>query len=401
MLDLTPPPTLRDVAERAGVSVSTVNRVLADSPLAGAASREKVRTAIAELGYVAPEARPSNPTIADVAARADVSITTVSRVMSDTGQVQRATREKVLAAIAELDFVANGHARALNRGGQGQVAVLSSSMLGPAFVGIAQGIESVVSPLGHQFVVHTTGNDPADEVAHVASLREQRARAVVFIGGVTDDEAYRERMAAHARSLATVDCRLVLCGRPPVPGLGIPAVDYDNAGGVRSLTEDLLTQGHTRIAFIGGRQDQTTVQARLGGYREAMTAAGREPIWIGTTDWEAEDGADATRRLLDQHPDVTALVGVRDLVAVGALRELRRQGLSVPEDISVTGFDDLPLTGDLTPPLTTVRTPMRRLGEAVARYALAREITEGETTRLQVEIMRRGSTAQRRAPEER
>lgn len=393
MLELTPPPTLRDVAERAGVSVSTVNRVLAGSPLAGTASRRKVELAIAELGFVPKQARPSNPTISDVAALAGVSVTTVSRVMSDSGQVHRETRERVLAAVRELDFVANGHARALNRSGGGQVAVLSASMLGPAFVGIAQGVESTVSPLGHQLVVHTTGDDPAHEAAHVASLREQRARAVVFIGGVVEDDDYYERMRGYARSLATVDCRIVLCGRPAVPGVDAPVVDYDNTNGTQSLTQHLVDLGHTRIAFVGGRANQSTVLARRRGYEAAMSEAGLKPIVIHTTEWDLDDGVEGTARLLETELGVTAIVAVRDHVAVGALRELRRRGIRVPDDVSITGFDDLPLAADLTPPLTTVRTQMQRIGETVAGYALAREADASAHVVLPVEILLRGSAA--------
>ena len=392
MLELTPPPTLRDVAERAGVSVSTVNRVLTGSPLAGARSRARVEAAIEELGYVGQAERSGNTTITDVAERAGVSITTVSRVMSDTGQVQQSTKEKVLSAIAELDFVANGHARALNRSGSGQVAVLSPSMLGPAFVGIAQGVESVVSPLGHQLVVHTTGNDVESEAAHIATLREQRARAVIFIGGVVDDNGYRARMAEYARSLATVDCRLVLCGRPPVAGVPAAVVDYDNTGGVRTLTEHLIQGGHTRIVFMGGTPEQSTVIARRRGYREAMAAAGLSTLELDSPDWEADDGVVLTDRLWDARDDVTAIVAVRDHVAVGALRVLRRRGLRVPDDVAVTGFDDLPLAADLTPPLSTVRTPMQLIGETVAGFALGREVDTSAHVVLPVEVLLRGSS---------
>lgn len=394
MLDTTPPPTLRDVAERAGVSVSTVNRVLADSTSAGAGSRRRVRDAIAELGYVEPAARPAHATIADVAARAGVSITTVSRVLTESGQVNDRTQRKVLAAMADLDYVANGHARALNLPGRGQVAVISASMLGPAFVGIAEGIESVVSVHGHQFVVHTAGDDGASESAHVETLRGQRAQAVVFLGGVVDDDAYRERIAGYARSLGSVGTRLVLCARPAVPGLAdVASVDYDNADGTRRLTEHLLGLGHTEIAFVGGRAEQSTRLARWRGYHDAMVAAGLPDRDVPTPDWEIEDGVRGVIELWAERP-VTAIVAARDLVAVGAIRELRQRGLAVPDQVSVVGFDDLPLTGDLSPSLTTARTPMREIGQAVATFAIGRATLDVDLhQRLPVELVLRESTA--------
>lgn len=392
MMELTPPATLRDVAARAGVSITTVERVLANSALVSTASRRKVREAIAELDYV-PQVKHKNPTISDVAAHAGVSIATVSRVMSRSGQVREDTRERVEAALQELQYVPNAHARALSRAGTGQVAVLSASMLGASFTGIAQSIESVVAPLGHQFVVHTTGGDPDIEEAHIESLREQRSRAVVVIGGANDDEDYRARMAGYAKSLDSVGCRLILCGRPPIPELpGVPSVDYDNALGTRTLTQQLIEQGHTRIAYVSGGPE-TTRRSRLAGYLEAMKAAGLPPVQAGGADWEIEDGAAAAGQLLQTSRPPTAIVASRDLVAVGAIRELRARGRRVPEEVSVTGFDDLPLTADLDPPLTTVRPQAELIGETVARLALAREIDPGTAVTLPVEIITRGSTA--------
>src|SRR5690625_1437482 len=396
MLELTPPPTLRDVADHAGVSVTTVERVLADSPLVGEASRAKVQQAITVLGYE-PDVRKGSTTIEDVAARAGVSIATVSRVMSNSAQVKESTRKKVQAALEELEYVPNAHARALSRAGSGQVAVLSASMLGAAFTGIAQSIESVVARLGHQFVVHTTGGDNQVEAAHIDSLREQRSRAVVVIGGANNDADYQARMSTYAQQLESVGCRLILCGRPPVPSLPqVPSVDYDNAQGVRGLTEHLIELGHEQIAFIAGGPE-TTRRARRAGYREAMAAAALEPIEVGDQAWEVTDGMAAARELLDRPQPVTAIVAARDLVAVGAIRELRARGLQVPRDVSVTGFDDLPLPEDLDPPLTTVRPKAKLIGEAVARLALARQVEPGSAVSLPVELVLRSSTAVPRA----
>lgn len=392
MVELRPPATLRDVAAHAGVSITTVERALADSPLVSAASRRKIREAVAELDYM-PDVRRDTPTIEDVAKHAGVSIATVSRVLTRSGQVRASTRERVEAALAALQYVPNAHARALSRIGQGQVAVLSASMLGASFTGIAQSIESVVAPLGHQFVVHTTGGDADLEAAHIESLREQRSRAVVVIGGANDDDDYRARMGGYAQLLDSVGCRLILCGRPPVAGLpDVPSVDYDNALGIRSLTERLIELGHRRVAFISGGPE-TTRNARLAGYLQAMDAAGLDAVQAGGSSWEIEDGMAAAAQLLDGPHPVTAIVASRDLAAVGAIREIRARGLRVPDDVSVTGFDDLPLTADLDPPLTTVRPMAEMIGETVARLVLAREVEPGTAVTLPVEIVLRASIA--------
>lgn len=392
MIEPTPPPSLREVANYAGVSVSTVERVLSDSPLAGAASKRKVREAIEALGYVPPATR-RNPTIANVAERAGVSIATVSRVIGDSGQVQDHTRQRVLAAMAELGFVANAHARALNRSGSGQVAVLSATMLGSSFVGIAQGIESVASKHGHQFVVHTTGGNDENEAAHLASLMEQRSRAVILIGGANNSEQYRDRMAEYARQLDSVGCRLIVCGRPAVVGLpSVPSVDYDNRGGIQSLTEHLVELGHTRIAFVAGGPP-TTRTARHAGYAAAMEAAGLPEIYVDPGDWEVEAGERAVSEIWSEHGGVTAIVASRDLLAVGVIRELRRRGIAVPEQVSVTGFDDMPLTEDLTPSLTTVRPRSTEIGETVAGLALARDVADNTSVVVPVEVLYRSSTA--------
>ncbi|MEN1890363.1 LacI family DNA-binding transcriptional regulator [Streptomyces mirabilis] len=352
-------------------------------------------------------------TIREVAERAGVSMATVSRVLSGNHPVPASTRARVLRAARDLDYVANAHARALVGGGRKMVAVVLRQVTSPFYAQVAEGVEAEAAARGWLCLVGTTGGDPGRELEFVQLMREEGARLVILVGGVVEDDAYRERVAHYAQALASAGARLVLCGRPaPDPDIPALVVEFDNEAGARAITGHLLSAGHRRIVFLGGLPGNTALDARVAGYRAALAEHGLGPEAAhvvdcglgraaghramtellkaggdpGPGDTATPDTATSGTAILDTAtrdaadpgtatPDTaparfTAVFAGDDMVAAGALRAIADAGLRVPQDISVVGYNDIPLAEDFNPPLTTVRTPAEELGRAAVRIAL-------------------------------
>ncbi|WP_328535766.1 LacI family DNA-binding transcriptional regulator [Streptomyces sp. NBC_00344] len=315
-------------------------------------------------------------TIRDVAARAGVSVATVSRVLAGNYATSAGARTKVLRAVKDLDYVINPHARALAGAGRKTVAVLISQVTSPFYAKVAQGVEEESAKRDRLCLVCTTGGDPARELAVVQMMREQAAEAVVLVGGVAEDDEYRARMSRYAQSLAAAGSRLVLCGRPaPSPDVPAIVVEYDNEAGAHAITSYLLGAGHRDIVLLGFEPGHTTGEARVSGYRRALAEHGLPPgaARVYGTHFGRGAGYDIVGALLDEsggRPDFTAIVAGDDESAAAAVRALQEHGLRVPDDISVVGYNDDQVARDVTPRLTTVHIPAEELGRTAVRLAL-------------------------------
>jgi len=303
----------------------------------------------------------------------------VSRILAGNYPAAPATRNRVMRAVKDLDYVANAHARALAGSPNRSVALVLNSVISPAYAHVAQGVETQAAAQGRLCLIGTTGGDPERELAMVRFMREQHAEAVILVGNVVADDRYRERISQYAHALAAVGSRLVLCGRPPL-GPDVPAVvvEYDNTGGAFAATSHLLSAGHERILCLGRRPEYTTAESRLAGYRDALAAyrVPHDPTLEvdGTFEWH-EGHRMMKERLAARGPDFTAIFAFNDLIAGGARRAILEHGLRVPEDISIVGFDDLPPSADIS--LTTVHLPHEEAGRTAVRLALDAEATGG------------------------
>ncbi|NEB02894.1 LacI family transcriptional regulator [Streptomyces sp. SID13726] len=322
--------------------------------------------------------RPS--TIRDVAAKAGVSVATVSRTLAGNYPVSAETRQRVMAAVDSLHYVVNVHAKALSGRVAGPVALVLRDITGPSLAHVAAGVEEEAGSRGRLSLVCSTKGDIGREDDLVQLMREQHAAAVVLVGGTMTDDAYHRRMAGYAKALDSAGSRLVLCGRPPLPD-GVPAtvVDYDNRGGAFQATAHLLTAGHRHVLFLGGAPGFSSAVQRHLGYQDALRAhAVPCTAELDTTgDYTRKSGYLRTREALRARVEFTAVFAGSDVVALGALAALREAGLRVPQDVSVVGFDDVPFAADLTPALTTVRVPYEELGRTAVRLALEREVGFG------------------------
>ncbi|SDJ01299.1 transcriptional regulator, LacI family [Lentzea albidocapillata subsp. violacea] len=319
-------------------------------------------------------------TIREVAERAGVSVATVSRILSGDYPASPATRKRVMRAVEELDYVANAHARALAGTSAKSIAIVLNSVISPHYAHVAQGVEAQAAVEGRLCLIGTTGGDAERELAMVKFMREQHAEAVILVGNVVADEKYHKRMGQYAHALTAIGSRLVLCGRPPL-GPDVPAVvvEYDNAGGAFAATSHLLSAGHERILCLGRRPGYTTQDGRVAGYRKAL-AAHRVPhdpaLEVEGTTMEWHEGYRMMKERLATGPrDFTAVFALNDLIASGACRALTEHGLRVPDDVSMVGFDDLQPSLDLN--LTTVHLPHEEIGRTAVRLALEHEARGG------------------------
>jgi DNA-binding LacI/PurR family transcriptional regulator len=306
------------------------------------------------------------PTLAEVAARAGVSMTAASRVINNAPHVCRAKREAVEKAIRDLGYSPSRTARALATRRNGVIA-LAVSGDDPAIF---------ADPFFAQVIVGIS-----------AALEETDLHLVLCLGASGRGQArFRGLLGAHAvdgvmlTALRGDDPLVHLVERSGLPAVyggrplhGEPAwfVDVDNRGGARAATEHLVKAGRTRIATITGLADAEVGRSRLRGYRDALAAAGRTPYAVQAGDFTVAGGAEAMRALLDAHPSLDAVFVGNDNMAAGALSVLRERGYRVPDDVAVAGFDDLEIAARTDPPLTTVHQPIRALGGEMARMLTA------------------------------
>jgi len=332
------------------------------------------------------------PTSADVAARAGVSRTTVSFVLNGRAdaKIPDVTRRRVLAAADELGYIPHAPARQL-AGGRSHVIALvlrqsAEQVAGDAIlVETLRGLASAARTEGFRVMVEPLAlNGP--ESSYASLLRAQHADGLVVSGPRVDDPSLLE--------LIRDGFPVVLQGS--LPDLPVTSVDVDNVAGARQAVEHLLALGHRRIACITNAPlVYTAARERLDGYRQALDAAGiaydDEIVTEGAFD--APSGHTAMTALLER-AQFDAVFVASDVVALGAIGALRETGRRIPGDISVVGFDDIPLAAYFDPPLTTVRLPAFELGQAAGR-ALIHRIADRATpdrTLLPIELVIRSST---------
>jgi LacI family transcriptional regulator len=330
-------------------------------------------------GTTRRRARSGPITIEDVATKAGVSAATVSRTLNGNYPVAAATRSKVERAVRELGYVVNAHARALAGNTTRTVGIVVNDVIDPFFAYIARGVEREATSRGRLCLIAATQGDSRRELALVDLLHEQRADAVVLVGGAYDDPTFTRQMTKRAEALAAAGSVLVLCGRPSLgPGVPTVQVSYDNEGGAAAITDYLIGAGHRRILYLGGPTALSTTAARLAGHRRALAARGIpvDPDLIQTGEFGRRFGYHRLRELLAEGIDATAVFAANDMVAAGALEALTEAGLRVPADLSLVGYDDLPVAAEVAPGLTTVHVPLEEMGREAVRLALAGEDTD-------------------------
>jgi DNA-binding LacI/PurR family transcriptional regulator len=336
------------------------------------------------------------PTIRDVAARAGVSHQTVSRVINGHDSVTDETRERVRAAIRELEYVPSPMARGLISNRTHSLGLVTAEISDHFFAEVAAGAEVEARRRGYFLMIASVEEAaPTDEHAYLRLMLERRVEGLII--------------ASPSPLLNTEQLPPALAERVPIVALaashdlsGFTVVDVDNERGGFDATTLLVEHGHRRIATITGPLEWPSAADRLKGYNEALRNAGigaAEALVEHCHDWGLAAGQDAVDRLLARGPDFTAIFAQSDLIAIGAIQALRSRGLAVPGDVSVVGYDDIPVAGFVDPPLTTISQPMREVGEVAAGIVLDAIAGDGARRRepavhlLPARVVVRGSVA--------
>ncbi|MEW1719422.1 LacI family DNA-binding transcriptional regulator [Streptomyces sp. NPDC093109] len=308
------------------------------------------------------------PTLEEVAARAGVGRGTVSRVINGSPRVSERTRAVVEAAVAELGYVPNRAARALaaNRGDVIALVVPEPEtrfFAEPYFSGIVGGIGDALTDSGMQLLLTFAGG--ARERRRLAQyLAAHRADGALLVSVRADDPL--------PELLAGIGIPTVISG-PRSAAEPLPSVDSDNAEGARTAVAHLLARGRRTIGTITGRLEVYGAACRLDGYRRALAEAGHapEPGLIAVGDFTEEGGRRAMAGLLARHPDLDAVFAASDVMAAGARQTLRAAGRRTPDDVALIGFDDSAVARHMDPPLTSVRQPIEQMGRAMAELVLS------------------------------
>ena len=338
----------------------------------------------------------------DVARLAGVSRATVSRTLSGNARVNEETRRRVEAAAASLGYVPDIAAQSLSGGPSRTIALgffaddmwALSQLTKPKhyfYLNVLRSIEAGAAAAGYDLLLPSRPHN-ADSQSYIRRLRARRVAGTIMVACPPGD--VRIQALVEAR-MPTVFIDVVASG---------PCATWvasENAEGAQAVTEHLISLGHRRIARITGTETDPSGGERLRGIRAALAAAGipEDPGLARRSDWSTEGAYQAAKDLMDRRPDLTAIVAESDMMAIGVLRALHEYGLRVPDDVSVTGFDDVDLSAYTLPPLTTIRQDTEAMGAAAVHAAL--ELIERGPTdpaapgpvRLPTELVVRGSTA--------
>ena len=370
-------------ATLAARKTSPLVRPEASGRLATAATAGKGRSAVSSRtssgqaarnsagGNRREDADLSRVTLQDVADRAGVSLTTASRVLSDgPRRVGRQLVHRVNQAVDELGYTANLQARAVATGQSNMVGVVVHDISDPYFSSIAAGLIDVAERQKLLVCLSSTAAGEAGERQYVALMRSQRARAVILIGSRTADQARLAELRNEIQAFWRSGGRAVCIGQDL---LGVDTILPENAAGAEALGRALVVQGHRRFAVLAGPRGLLTARDRLTGFLAGLAAwsVSVDPQYVVHGAFSRDGGYEAMSTILAQgRPLPDCVFAATDVMAVGALARLRAEGVRVPDDIGLAGFDDLPTLRDVYPPLTTVRLPLAQMGEMAARLVL-------------------------------
>ncbi|MBV2180516.1 MAG: LacI family DNA-binding transcriptional regulator [Castellaniella sp.] len=302
-------------------------------------------------------------TLADVAALAGVSPITASRVVAGKTTVRPELADRVQDAVARLGYRPDPSARALASAKSGHIVVLIPLLSNTLFTELLEAIQDVMWDAGYPIFVGITQYQPSREAALLENYLSHRPAGLILTGFDRSDAV--RRLIADSR---TPCVHVMELSDEP----GVHCVGFSQVDAAETVARHLLDRGRQRIAFVGAQLDPRTLE-RADGFRRALSLAGCYDPRLEVLDARpspAALGAEAFRRLLTTHPDVDAMFFCNDDLAHGALLEALRLGIPIPDRVSVVGFNDLPGNEQMLPPLTSLRTPRREVGDAAAKMLL-------------------------------
>lgn len=304
-------------------------------------------------------------TIREVAEKAGVSPTTVSHVVNSTRFVSEDVRQRVLEAMRQLNYRPNALARSLRRGETHTLGLILPDSANPFFAEISHSIESAAFGHGYSVILCNTENDINKERLYTEVLENKQVDGMIFVAAGGDREALAE-IVRKGLPLVVVDREM--------GDLELDTVVTDNFHGGLIAAQHLIASGHRLIACITGPSNITPTSDRVSGFRAALKQANilaDESLFV-RGDFHAPSGYEVTMHLLQRVPRPTAIFVCNDMMAIGGIRAASQLGLRVPDDVSIVGFDDIELASYTTPPLTTVAQPKQEIGSQAVEQILER-----------------------------
>lgn len=300
-------------------------------------------------------------TIKDVAKKVNVSIATVSRVLNGQGGYSTATEEKVLNAIKELGYQPNAFARGLINNKSNTVAILFPEVSSQFSSKILRGVEETVHGFGSSVIVCNTASHGQRTIKYLQLLAEKRVDGILFVSEIITEEYFDKLESMHIPAV------LVATESYKYP---LPFVKVDDKHAAFTATDYLMKMGHHKIGMISGnKEDIIAGQPRIDGYKQALANKGLtfdEINIVHSKGFSFNDGRDSLPNLLEQAPDITAVFAASDAIAMGAISSAYKMGIKIPEELSIIGYDNLPISEMAIPPLTTVAQPLEKMGSVAA-----------------------------------
>lgn len=299
--------------------------------------------------------------ISDVARIARVSISTVSLVLNDKPGVSEETKIRVLGVVEKLNYLPSSIARSLVTKRTISIGLVVPDISDIFYAQLGKIIQNTVSRKRYSMILCNSENNPEKEAAYLDFLKDKRVDGIIMVPGSSTNSTKVEQ----------IDVPVVFVDRY-MKGVDISYVGVDNETGGYEATKHLIKLGHERIGCICGPEGASSSEDRIAGYKKALAESGIEldEVLLRKSDWTIEKGFFATKELLSLKATPTAIFTTSDICAIGVFDALAREGLKIPEDIAVVGFDDIKFAPYLKVPLTTVRQPIEDLGKISAKWLL-------------------------------
>lgn len=328
-------------------------------------------------------------TMKQVAEKAGVSTTTVSHVINNTRVVSEDARERVLSVIQELRYIPSAVARSLKNDRTHTIGMMIPNNSNPYFAELIQGIEDASFELGYNIILCNSYDDPKKQAAYIRVLMEKRIDGLILVSSGSDEDLNM--------LLANEVIPKVLVDRE-VTGVAADLIEADHVQGAYEATRYLISLGHKRIACVAGPDTLLPSGGRVAGYQRALKEAGITVCddFIVHSDFTSEGGFNAFQKLLTLDSKPTAIFASNDLMAIGGICAANQAGVKIPQDLSVIGYDDIALASFSTPPLTTIAQPKYQIGQLTAKTLVERisnPDSQVRRTMLTPELVIRQSTS--------
>jgi DNA-binding LacI/PurR family transcriptional regulator len=304
-------------------------------------------------------------TLKDVARAAGVSIATVSRVLNDHEYVSDETRHRVLSAVDELGYRPSQLAIGLRTGKSRVFGLIISDIGNPYFASVVRGIEDIAYTNGYSLILCNSDEDPEKEELYINVFLDSAVSGAI-VACAREDSMCAKKLLDASIPIVAMDRRIT--------NFEVDTVVTNNIQGAFDAVIHLIEQGHRRIGYVGGPLHTTTGKERWEGYKKALTEHGFEldPELVKVGNFKQRSGQEAARELLHVDKRPTAIFTANNLMTLGALNAIHEEGLEIPEEIAIVGFDDLPWAQSLDPPLTAVEQSAYELGRTAAEFLIKR-----------------------------